>query len=253
MDNVVIPQQFKLIALETIDSTNKEARRLCAASAPDGTLVWAGSQTAGRGRQGRNWVSPPGNLYCSLVVRPHVGAARATELTFVAAVVVAEAICALLPGTPVRCKWPNDVLIRGRKVAGILLEASASETSDVEWVVIGIGVNVVSHPCDAETLYPATSLTAESVREVSSAQVLVAVCTGFAVWLERWHVEGFATVRDAWLGRAYGLGEPVKVQLHGAMVEGTFCGLDGGGALILDNDGAVRRITIGDILPFVLE
>ena len=144
-----LPAFYRLLAYEQIDSTNEEAKRLAAAGAPAGTLVWAGEQLAGRGRRGRGWASPPGNLYVSLLLRPACPPAQACQLNFVAAVALAEAVSALLPaGAGVALKWPNDVLVGGAKVSGILLEASAALDRSIDWLVIGAGVNIASHPAD---------------------------------------------------------------------------------------------------------
>lgn len=241
---------FKLIAVDEADSTSTMAKRLCAAGAEDGTLVWALRQTAGRGRLSRTWISPHGNLYVSLILRPDIDATRATGLTFAAAVAVADAVATLLGGDAgVRCKWPNDVLASGRKIAGILLESETGAAGRLEWVVIGIGLNVASHPPDGETLYPATSLAAEGAGAVGVEQALSVLCGSLDHWLRRWAEGGFAPVRRAWIERAYDLGGPVAIRCGDDAVRGVFRGLDDDGALILDQGGAVRRITAGDVLP----
>ncbi|MCU0895838.1 MAG: biotin--[acetyl-CoA-carboxylase] ligase [Rhodospirillales bacterium] len=242
---------FKLIALDEVDSTSTMAKRLCAADAEDRTLVWALRQTAGRGRLSRTWISPSGNLYVSLILRPEADATRATGLTFAAAVAVADAVAEVLGAqAPVRCKWPNDVLVGGRKVAGILLESSTSAAGLLQWVVIGIGVNVASHPPDTETMYPATSLSAEGAAGVDVERALEVLCRHLDRWLRRWAEEGFPTVRSAWLERAHGLGAAIAVRAGDeAVLRGVFRGLDEDGALILDQAGARRRVTAGDVLP----
>lgn len=241
---------FKLIALDEVDSTSTMAKRLCAADAEHGTLVWARQQTAGRGRLGRTWISPPGNLYVSLILRPDADAARATGLTFATAVAVAEAVEALLPGeAAVRCKWPNDVMVGDRKIAGILLESATTPGGLVEWVVIGIGLNVASHPPDSETMYPATSLREAGAAEVSVEEALPVLCRGLDRRLRCWVNEGFAPIRAAWLDRAHGLGAPVAIRCGEGTLRGVFRGLDQDGALILDQGGALSRVTAGDVMP----
>jgi BirA family biotin operon repressor/biotin-[acetyl-CoA-carboxylase] ligase len=240
-----LPPFFSLIALESIDSTNEELHRRARAGAPEGTLVWAREQTRGRGRRGRDWRSPPGNLYLSLLLRPQVPPAEAAQIGFVAAVALAEAFESLLPAAPrLSCKWPNDLLIDGAKVSGILPEAEAAG-GVVEAVVLGMGVNVASFP--AELPYRATSLAAAGA-EAGVETVLEAVAPRLQSWYRRWREEGFAPVRCRWLDFATGLGEPVEVRLEREVLRGRFAGLDASGALDLElADGGHRLITAGDV------
>jgi BirA family biotin operon repressor/biotin-[acetyl-CoA-carboxylase] ligase len=237
---------YHLVTHERIDSTNEEARRLAAAGAAAGTLVWAGEQLAGRGRRGRGWTSPPGNLYVSLLLRPGCVPTIACQLNFVAAVALAEAVAGLLPpGTSVALKWPNDVLVNGAKVSGILLEAVAAADHVIDWLIVGVGVNIASHPPD--TPYPATSLQREGLRSTAGA-VLEAFAERFEAWHEIWRMSGFGRVRDRWLASARGLGEPIEIRLERETLRGRFSDLDATGALMLDmgNDGR-RQITTGDL------
>lgn len=248
--NGIGPVPFNLIAYDEVDSTNTVARRLCAAEAADRTLVWARRQTAGRGRHRRTWISPAGNLYLSLILRPRVQAREATALTFVAAVAVADAIAALLPeGVVVSCKWPNDVLVGGCKIAGILLESATTADGGVDWVIVGIGVNVASHPPPAEIIYSATSLVAAGAGAVTPEAVLEALCRHLDHWLRVWAESGFSPLRDAWLARAHGLGLAIAVGTGSDAVRGTFRGLDDTGLLLVEADGVVHRIAAGDVLP----
>jgi BirA family biotin operon repressor/biotin-[acetyl-CoA-carboxylase] ligase len=242
-----LPSFYRLVIHERIDSTNEEAKRLASAGAAAGTLVWAGEQLAGRGRRGRGWASPPGNLYASLLLRPACPPARACQLNFVAAVALVETVTALLPaGAAVTLKWPNDVLVGGAKLSGILLEASAALDRSIDWLVIGVGVNVVSHPAD--TPYPATNLQREGVGNATAAAVLAPFAERFQAWYETWREQGFAPVRARWLASARGLGEPIEVRLERETLEGRFGDLDESGALMLDmRDGARRQITTGDL------
>ncbi|HZF34554.1 MAG TPA: biotin--[acetyl-CoA-carboxylase] ligase [Candidatus Angelobacter sp.] len=242
-----LPSFYRLVARERIDSTNEEAKRLAAGGAPQGTLVWAGEQQAGRGRRGRGWASPPGNLYVSLLLRPACPPAQACQLNFVVAVALAEAVSGLLPaGAAVTLKWPNDVLVGGAKVSGILLEAAAALDRSIDWLVIGVGVNLASHP--AETPYPATDLRREGAADVTVAAALQAFAERFLAWYEAWRGQGFAPVRARWLASARGLGEPIEVRLDRESLQGRFGDLDESGALMLDMpDGARRQITTGDL------
>lgn len=241
---------YRLVSLDTVDSTNEEAKRLARRgpdAGADGTVVWAARQTAGRGRRGRAWGSPAGNLYCSVLLRPRCPAAVAAQLSFATALAVADAITDVAgPGAAVRCKWPNDVLMGDRKVAGILLESEAGAEATVAWVVIGVGVNVAHFPEATET--PATSLWAEGCTWLAVHQILEAYCAALLTWKERLLGEGFAPVRERWLGLAKGLGQSIEVRLDKETLAGKFAGLDADGALILDEaDGGRRLIGAGDV------
>lgn len=243
-----LPAGYRLATFESLDSTNEQARGLAMDGALDGTVIWAKSQTAGRGRQGREWQSPEGNLYCSIVVRPEVPAADAAQLSFVTALALGQAVSGLLPdGVEMRYKWPNDLLLDGRKAAGILLESSGGAAGRLDWLVIGAGLNVEECP-DVTDGYPATSLREAGVRPVALDDILARYIGGFAHWRARWQNEGLAAIREAWLERAARLGEDITVRLPGDQLQGRFTGLDEGGALLLDlPDGSRRTITAGDV------
>lgn len=236
--------QPRISSFATIDSTNDEARRRAEAGEPEGAVIVAASQTKGRGRRGRTWISPPGNLHCSILLRPHCDVADAANLSFVAALALAEALDGPAGNSErITVKWPNDVLLDHRKVAGILLESESAEGA-LQWVVIGIGVDVEYFPTGVD--FPAISLRAAGCR-ADSDSVRDAVLRRFWVWYARWMSEGFAPVRDEWLARAAALGETIAVRLQDETIEGVFAGLDGDGALLLDVAGGRRRITAGDV------
>ncbi len=243
-----LPEGFRLHHFATLGSTNDEAKALARAGAPEGTLVWAGEQTAGRGRRGRTWLSPPGNLYLSLVLRPAGAPSRAAQLGFVAALGLGDALAALTgPAMKLRYKWPNDLLADGRKLAGILLESENAASDRVDFVVAGIGVNIVAAPEDVE--YPATSLAAEGVAGVTPAVLLGGFVRHFETWAGRWREAGFAPVRAAWLKRASGLGERIRVRLERSTLCGRFLDLDDDGALVLEGEEGRRRIAAGEVFP----
>jgi len=241
-----LPPGFHLLALDAVDSTNDEARRLAETGAPDRTLVWAASQSGGRGRHGRQWQSPPGNCYSSLLLRPAVPPAAAAQISFVTALALAEAVTLLLPaGRKVSCKWPNDVLVDGAKISGILLESRMTRPGRVDWLIVGAGINVAHHP--AESDYPVTSLHAAG-GSATVEQTLATYVARLETWLGRWHRDGFAAVRQAWLDRADGLGQAVRVRLPDRTLNGVFEALDESGALVLlDSDGSRRAIAAGDV------
>jgi BirA family transcriptional regulator, biotin operon repressor / biotin---[acetyl-CoA-carboxylase] ligase len=243
-----LPAGYRLHQYDTIGSTNDEAKRLARGGAPEGTLVWAGEQTAGRGRRGRHWASPPGNLYLSLVLRPGGAPSRAAQLGFVAALGLGDALDGLAAlGPRLRYKWPNDLLLDGRKLAGILLESETAASGAVDFVVIGTGVNLLSHPETSE--YPATCLAEGGSATVSPAALLQAFVREFDPWLARWREEGFAPLREAWLARASGIGEDIRVRLERMTLTGRFVDLDEDGALLLDGAEGPRRIAAGDVFP----
>lgn len=235
----VLPDGWTLVALETVGSTNDEAARLADSGAPEGTVVWSREQTGGRGRRGRRWSSPVGNLYSSTILRPDCAAAQAAELGFVAALAVADMVPA---GRQVRVKWPNDVLVDGGKIAGILLESAVADGGRVLHVVAGIGVNVGFAPQLPEMRYPGSALggTVEAALETLAAAL--------ARRLADWRRDGFAAVRAAWLAQAGPLGAEVDVKLGDGLVRGRFAGLDQEGALLLETADGPRRIVSGELL-----
>ncbi len=243
-----LPEGFRLHRYETIGSTNDEARRLAREGAPEGTLVWADAQEAGRGRRGRPWLSPLGNLYLSLVLRPDAPASRAPQLGFVTALALADAL-RLLAGTGLALsfKWPNDVLTGRAKLAGILLESEMAAGGGLDFVIVGVGVNLASAPRDLE--YPAASLSDQGFPGITPASLLEVFTEHFARWAERWRAEGFAPVRATWLSRAGGIGEAVRVRLETLTLEGRFLDLDQDGALVIETGGDRRRIAAGEVFP----
>ena len=243
---VSLPDGYALVALESVASTNQEAARLASGGAPAGTVVWARQQTAGRGRRGRDWTSPEGNLYCSVVMRPNVPLSRAAVLSLVAAVAVGDTVAELLPtDARVEHKWPNDVLVDGAKIAGILLEASSGGAGAAGWLVIGCGINVAS--CPDLPGVAATSFAAHG-REIQVEAVLGMVLERLHSRRAEWETAGDAAIRAAWLSRARGLGDPIVARLPREEVRGHFEGLDEDGALLLRlADGGTRRISAGDV------
>ena len=189
---------WRLQVFDSLDSTNEEVRRQAEAGVTEGLAVLAKQQTAGRGRRGRVWDSPPGNLFLSLLLRPHSTPGQAATLSFLTAVALLEALdLAAVPGK-LTCKWPNDVLVNGAKIAGILLESRTGPDGALGWVTVGIGVNLAWHP--AETLYPVTSLAAHGVT-VTPEDFAGWLLARYGYWYDRWQAEGFAPVRrPGWRG-----------------------------------------------------
>jgi BirA family biotin operon repressor/biotin-[acetyl-CoA-carboxylase] ligase len=242
-----LPTGFALRAYDSLPSTNDEAKRLAAEDAPHGTIVWARTQSAGRGRRGRAWESPAGNLYATVLLRIAIPVDRATQAGFVAALALAETAEVLLPpGAEVRCKWPNDVLVGGDKVAGILLESALGPDGALAWLVIGCGLNCQSHP--ANSRWPATDLAAKGANVPPVAAVLERLVAALDAWLAHWQRDGFGPVRDAWLARGYGVGDTIRLEQGDTEIDGRFAGLDDDGALLLERpDGTVAAMRSGEV------
>lgn len=243
-----LPAGYGLIALPEVDSTNAEAMRRARAGEADRTIVWALEQTGGRGRRGRAWKTGAGNLACTLLLRPDVAPNVAAQLGFVAALAIADMAVALLPEATVRVKWPNDVLVDGRKVSGILIESMAGVGGRIEWVAVGMGLNLVAHPLDTET--PATDLAAAGAGVVPPGRALSLLIDRFDHWLVAWQAGGFESLREAWLERAWRLGETIRVRLERETMEGRFAGLDRDGVLVLElSSGLKRYVAAGEVFP----
>jgi BirA family biotin operon repressor/biotin-[acetyl-CoA-carboxylase] ligase len=237
------------IDLMECESTNDEAARLARVGAEHGTVVTAGAQRAGRGRDGRVWASPPGlGLYLSAVVRPPLPLALVPPLTLAIGVGVCEA--AREAGADARLKWPNDVLARGRKLAGILVEAQ-SQGGRLEVVVVGIGVNLGGElpggELPPELAARATTLAAEAGRAIHRARFVDALLAHVEGWIDRYVASGLPPVIAAWHERmARRLA--VRAVIGGAPLEGEAAGLDADGALLLrDAAGRLHRIRSGEV------
>jgi len=232
-------EKFTVRHYETIGSTNDEARRLAAEGAPHGTVLHADEQTAGRGRLARSWFSPPGNLYLSILLRTGTPPNRSGELSFLAALAVADTVEALLPrGIRPMLKWPNDVLVNGAKIAGILLEREAEAT------ILGIGLNVLEAPVNVG--YKTTTIVANGgIASVDSARDILLDRLGHH--LRVWLADGFAPIRALWLERSYPVGASIRVNAHGESIGGAFGGVDQDGALLLDTPDGRQRVLAGDV------
>ena len=221
-------------------STNHDMVALAMAGEAEGLWLRAVTQTAGRGRLGRAWSSPPGNLFASTLVRPRPSDPPTATLALVSAVALHEVLTAWSGSDALEIKWPNDVMLGGAKLSGILLEGAGNA------VVIGIGVNLAHHP---EGLgRPVTSLAAHGVAP-DPALFLEDLAVAFARWLARWRGEGLEPVRERWLAAAHRKGTALVANLPDEQrIDGLFDGLDASGALILRlADGSTRVIHAGDV------
>ncbi len=239
------PPGLGLVILDETGSTNDEARLRAEAGEPGPLWVMARRQVKGRGRGGRAWGEAPGNLYATLLLRPEGGAAEASLLSFAACLAIAELFEAA--GGRAALKWPNDALLNGGKAAGVLLEGSGRGGA-MDWLAVGCGVNLVSHPPAApEAAHPPTDLLAETGRRLEPEAALAILAAGFERWRRRLAAEGFAPLRDAWLARAARLGQPIEARLPRERVNGLFEDVDAEGALVLRTAAGLRRIHAADI------
>lgn len=239
----------RILCFAETDSTNLVAFKLAEEGAEEGTVVIADCQKRGKGRLGREWASPSGvNLYCSVILRPSILPVSAFQLTFLSAVAVCRAIertTILLP----RIKWPNDILINGRKIAGLLNEMSA-ETEKVNFVVLGIGVNLNMRreQFPDELRHPASSLFLEGGGTVSRVSFIHSLLKELDLLYDLYLGEGDGSIRKEWLVRCNMLGQTVMVSSGAAALTGTVSGVDDNGALlVLLPDGKVERVLSGDV------
>jgi BirA family biotin operon repressor/biotin-[acetyl-CoA-carboxylase] ligase len=232
---------------DVLPSTNDLAKQLAEEGGGHGEVVIAESQTAGRGRRGRAWVSPPQkSLYLSVIIRPDLPPQRASEMTLVASVALCEAV--RHAGVNAVIKWPNDVLVDGRKLAGILVEMAA-EMDRVQWLVIGMGVNLNlatgDLPEDLRDI--ATSVAAERGEPVPRALFTAALLGGLEEWLDRHSAEGFGAVREAWRSLSGTLGREVRVSLGDGEVTGVAEDIDESGALLVRGASGLTRVVAGEV------
>jgi len=244
------PLPAPVVIFDEIDSTNAEARRRAEAGETGPLWIVGLRQSAGRGRRGRVWETGPGNLAATYLFQTAMAPAEAAQISFVTAVAVAEAITRLLNPAPVTVKWPNDLLIEGKKAGGILVESGAAKKGAL-WLAVGIGLNLATAPAapvEAGAL-PATALR-DHMAGPPHDPLMVRGLIGEALdrWLAVWNSQGFAPVATAWTRRAHGLGARCVARLPGESIEGVAMGLDGQGALRLKlADGSERLITAGDV------
>ncbi len=243
------PEGLGRLILPTTDSTMAEAAR----RAPDlagPTWICALEQSAARGRRGRAWSMPPGNFAASLVMRPEGTPAQSALRSFVAALALCDAL-ASVTGRPeaLALKWPNDVLLDGGKVAGILLE-SAGQGGRIDTLVIGIGVNLAAAPAAADLepgAVPPVSVAGETGVSIAPEDFLTHLARAYADWESRFVADGFAPIRAAWLAHAARLGETITARTPRESVTGIFADVDSDGQLVLETAHGPRRIAAADI------
>jgi BirA family biotin operon repressor/biotin-[acetyl-CoA-carboxylase] ligase len=237
-----LPWAAEIEHVPALGSTNEHLKQRARAGAPAWTVVIADAQTAGRGRQGRRWASPPGNLHLSVLLRPEPPAARWSVLPLAAGVAVAEALAD--EGLEVRLKWPNDIMAGGRKLGGILAEATSSAGA-LESVVMGIGVNVAVRPADlpADVAPSVTSVADELGRGVDRLAVAAGVLARLRVWYHALTRDGPRVVQSAWRARSLPWwGRMVEARSGERHLRGIARDLDEGGALILELEDGTRAV-----------
>lgn len=238
-----------VLILQEIDSTNAEARRRAEAGEFGPLWIAARRQTAGRARRGRAWDMDTGNLAQTLLITLDRSPPEASQLTFVAALAVHDFVARYVPPSLVSIKWPNDVLVDGKKVSGILLESGAVDACHL-WLAVGIGVNLTSYP--ANTARPATAivdhLAGDRISPPSLEEGAKALSMNFERWFRIWETQGFTPIRTAWMEWTPGLTGPCIARLPNETVEGTADGVEPDGSLRLKlPDGTVRVISAGDV------
>ncbi len=237
-------KNFTIHHYQELESTNQTAFALAdLRKISAGEIILADKQSKGRGRNQRNWASPQGNLYFSLVLQPKVAVSQVTQLSFIGILALKIAIEKNLTNK-VKVKWPNDLIINDKKCAGLLLESKISQ-QNVEFVVMGIGVNIVSNPDDV--IFPATNLKDFSL-DVSTKELLENFLNEFDLLYQNWLNFGFFAIRKLWLQSAWRLHEEITVKTNEKAITGIFSDLDGEGNLMLKTGSTLNTICLGDVI-----
>lgn len=237
---------YQVQHLKTTASTMDDVRSAAMNGAAEGLVIRADEQTGGRGRRGRAWFSPPGNLYVSMLLRPAMDQAAMGRFSFVTSLALAAALPEEMNRDRVKLKWPNDVLVDKAKIAGILLESC--NTPNGTALIIGMGVNIAQHPADAP--YPTTSFAALGLEPSrhTPEKLLARFLTAFEGYRQDLAAGNFLPIRSAWLAQASGLGEDIVVRLPNQALDGRFLGIDESGCLLLQRPaGNLQRIASGEV------
>jgi BirA family biotin operon repressor/biotin-[acetyl-CoA-carboxylase] ligase len=244
-----LPTQFELVRLGRVDGVMQEAARRARDGADEGTLVWAMEQTEGRTCRGHPWYSPPGNLYCCLILRPDFPNDRCGQLAYVAALGAGSALAGLLsPMTGLRYRWPTGLLINDLKAGQITLAAAGAHSDPYEWLTVGIMINVEQHPPNPEP-EEFNSVQASGATEVTVVQVLEDFAKYFLSWINRWAEDGFEPIGRQWQIRADGIGDELELHIGDQILRGCFVKLDEQGRLVMVNpDQIERRISVNEYL-----
>ena len=236
----------EIVYRENIDSTNSLAFKLALEGAPEGTCVVAEAQKTGRGRLNRVWFSPPGkNLYLSAILRPRIHPSKVYPITFISSLAVADTI-ASVAGLEPTLKWPNDVLVNGRKICGTLLELSI-ETDVVRFVVVGIGLNINMKEVDEEIKEKATSLCVETKKLYERPFVCGILLSNLEKYYLLFKDKGETEICRIWEERAGVKGKYLEITQMGQVYKGISEGVDSSGAMLLNVDGQTKKIIAGDV------
>ncbi len=233
---------WRVQVLGTTPSTQDLVHDLAQTGEPEGLVVQALQQTKGRGRHGNQWSSPMGNIYMSLLLRPLCRADKAGQMAFVAGVALSDALDEVIEGGHTKTlKWPNDVLVDGKKISGILLETRLDAHGRVDYLVVGVGINIFAPPEGAVAIDAIKSerVAVNTFRDTYLRHLLAAY--------QSWQDKGFAEIRKTWLKQAHGLDAPMRIRLPEVTYEGIFRGIDENGVLLADVDGERRTFTAGEV------
>lgn len=234
---------WKVHTYAQLPSTQDYVKELGDEGLPEGIVVQCLTQTKGRGRHGNTWTSPMGGLYMSVLLRPRCPAAMAGQLSFVVAVAVSAAINEVLAtGHFKTLKWPNDILIDGKKCAGILLE-SGMKGAMIDWLAVGIGVNILSAPEEAVCLQEVCK-----GRQVPVHPFRDIVLSHLSAYYTHWKEKGFAEIRNLWMTQAHALGQSITVRTGDRKDIGIFKGINDNGELLLEENGVIKTISAAEII-----
>lgn len=237
---------FKLY--EELDSTNNEAKRYIAnPPSSSHTIICARKQTSGRGKYGNSWVSQEGNLFCSIIIPNTKELSEMSQLSFVTSCALEKTIGSIIKENnleqKIELKWPNDVLLEGKKISGILLETTGSRS---EYLIIGIGINLLYSPELPDIL--TTNLKSEGIKQLDYSVVIDKLITNFVEYYHNWLETGFLGIREYWLKKAYNLGKNTVIKLPNSIIKGKFIDIDLTGQMMIKLDtGQIKPISSGDV------
>ena len=241
-----LPNGYNLIILDSVDSTNEEVKRRAVKNADEGLVVWSKTQTSGKGRNHREWVSNLGNLYISVLFRPNCNLFRAAQLSFIPVIAAHNTLEHLLGVlTELKYKWPNDLLLKKKKIAGTLLEAGYDQKSWANWVVLGFGLNLKHFP--TSTIYPATSIKDELDNELEIKEVVEIYIQNLAQLYSVWQDKGFEPLRKKWLARGHMIDDVLQINFGREKISGFFRTIDEKGSLIIKTNDGSRRLSAGEV------